>query len=260
LATCLVAGLTGAALATRQWFATAETVAPHVIQLPPMDRGTVDTHRRANELWICADPDNPPFSTRDGSGFENRITEVVVRALGKQVRYLWQPQRTALMQHALDRGDCDLLIGIPATDGMTVTRAYYRSAYVFVTRPDRRVVRSFADRRLRDMKIAIQVTGDESESSPARALAERNLAAQVRGFIGDSSLSQGRRPGAIVDAVARGDVDAAAVWGPLGGYYAALQHPQLTVTPITDDHTGTIPFAFDIVMRCGQVRSPNAIA
>ena len=38
----------------------------------------------------------------------------------------------------------------------------------------------------------------------------------------------------LIDDVAAGKVDVAAVWGPLGGYYAKHSRVPLTVPPITD--------------------------
>ena len=46
----------------------------------------------ARELRVCADPDNLPYSKEDGSGFENRIAQLLARELGAELRYEWLPQ------------------------------------------------------------------------------------------------------------------------------------------------------------------------
>ena len=48
--------------------------------------------------------------------------------------------------------------------------------------------------------------------------------------------------------VASGDIDVAIAWGPLGGYFAALQRPQLRVTPVRPAIDGPLPMAFAISM------------
>jgi mxaJ protein len=51
----------------------------------------------------------------------------------------------------------------------------------------------------------------------------------------------------IVDAVDRGDVDAAIVWGPAAGYFARGKAMELTpVSPRQD--SPSLPFVFDIAM------------
>jgi hypothetical protein len=94
------------------------------------------------------------------------------------------------------------------------------------------------------MRVGIQLAGDE-ESPPARALANRKLAAQVRGYMTDGAHS----PGEIVMAVGRRDIDVAAVWGPIGGYYASRVSPPLAVHRIVASPRDQLPFAFDIAMQ-----------
>lgn len=40
-----------------------------------------------NAFRVCADPANTPMSSRDGSGFENRLTELFTDELGRPVQY-----------------------------------------------------------------------------------------------------------------------------------------------------------------------------
>jgi mxaJ protein len=43
------------------------------------------TATNARELRVCADPNNRPFSAQDGSGMENKISEVIAQELGAKV-------------------------------------------------------------------------------------------------------------------------------------------------------------------------------
>jgi mxaJ protein len=216
----------------------------------PEGRGAVE--HPGDELWVCADPNNLPFSNDRRQGFENRIAQLVAHDLGKKLHYFWRPQRRSFVQRTLRTDACDLSVGIPASfDPVETTIPYYRSTYVFVTRANRPAVRSFDDPRLRRMRIGIQLTGDDyDDPPPAQALARRLLVSQVRGYTVYDDYSRASPQRAIVDDVAKGLIDTAIVWGPIGGYFAAMGHDRLSVVPVkAGSEARTLPFAFDIVMR-----------
>ena len=52
----------------------------------------------------------------------------------------------------------------------------------------------------------------------------------------------------IVHAVAKGEVDVAAVWGPVAGYFARKEKPPLVVTAIEGNAEARLPMTFDISM------------
>src|SRR3954470_8142317 len=120
-------------------------------------------------LRVCADPNNLPFTNDRGEGFENAIAELVARDLGRTVQYYWQPQRRGFFRTTIQAHQCDVVMSVPSGfERVRTTRAYYRSAYVFVTRRDRHLdVRSFDDPRLHDLRIGIQLTGDDYANPPA---------------------------------------------------------------------------------------------
>ena len=113
-----------------------------------------------------------------------------------------------------------------------VTRPYYRSSYVFVTRRDRRMrLRSLDDPRLRRLRIGIQITGTDYENPPAaQALASRHITGNIHGYTVYGDYSTPDPPRGIMDAVAAGDVDVAIVWGPLAGYFASREPAPLELT------------------------------
>jgi mxaJ protein len=206
----------------------------------------------APPLRVCSDPNNMPFSNRQGAGFENKIAALVARDLGRSLVYVWSPQRRGFVRNTVKAGRCEVVIGIPAQyQLLQPTRPYYRSSYAFVSRRDRYLrVRSFDDARLRTLTIGIQITGDDYNNPPAaQALASRRLVENVRGYTvyGDYSKPDPQRD--VVDAVADGRVDIAVVWGPLAGYYGRREPAAIDVVPISDgqDRPG-IAFAFDIAM------------
>jgi mxaJ protein len=200
-------------------------------------------------LRVCADPNNLPFSNARGEGFENRIVELVAADLGATVEYTWWAQRRGFVRNTLKAGLCDVVPGVPtAFELSAVTRPYYRSTYAFVSRGA--PVASFDDPALRTLRIGVQLTGDDyANPPPAHALGRRGIVANVRGYPVYGDYRQPNPPAAVVDAVVRGDVDVAVVWGPLAGW-AALHSPvPLLVTPVTPQiDLPFLPFVFDIAM------------
>jgi mxaJ protein len=192
-------------------------------------------------LKVCADPDNLPFSNRQAQGFDNRIAELLARDLGRKVEFVWQRAGRGFVRENLNKGICDVLVGVPAQFRPVLTTSpYYSSSYVFVTRKDRHLnLNSFDDPRLRKMKIGVQVL-DDDYAPPARALSRRQLTLNIVGFdvAGDESPE-------IIRAVARGKIDVAVVWGPLAGYYAARQRVALDLRPVEPElDPPALPFRF----------------
>jgi mxaJ protein len=202
-------------------------------------------------LRVCADPDNLPFSNARGDGFENRIVELAARDLGTHVAYTWWAQRRGFLRETLKAGACDVVVGLPARmEAAWTTQPYYRSSYVFVERAGRAsAIRSFDDPRLRQARIAVPLVGDDGANAPpAHALARRGLIANLMPIsVYDRT---GPAPGArLVGAVARGEADVAAAWGPVAGFFAARERVALRVTPVEPQvDAPALPLAFDIAM------------
>ena len=203
-------------------------------------------------LRVCSDPNNLPFSNSRLEGFENELATLVAGELGARLEYVWWAQRRGFIRNTLRAGACDVVMGIPTSVELTLpTRPYYRSTYVFVQRRDAAFrVRSFDDSILKRLRIAVQMIGDDyANSPPAHALANRGIVDNVRGFLVYGDYRQANPPARIVDAVARGDVDVAVVWGPLAGYFAARHSRPLTVIPVSPQiDLPFTPFVFDISM------------
>lgn len=216
--------------------------------------------RQTHVLRVCADPNNLPFSNQKGEGFENKIAELIAREMDARVEYTWWAQRRGFFRNTLKGGMCDLVTGVPSGFEMAQTTApYYRSTYVFVYRKDRGLdVRSFDDPVLRQLKIGVQMVGDDfNNTPPAHALTRRHIIENVRGYTLYGDYSKPNPPADIIAAVARGDVDVAVVWGPLAGYFAPRQRVALAVVPVSPQvDQPFLPFVFDIAM--GVRRGDNS--
>jgi mxaJ protein len=203
-------------------------------------------------LRVCADPNNLPFSNEKKEGFENALATLVAREMGVPLEYYWWPQRRGFIRNTLNAGTCDVTMGIAASVEMVLpTRPYYRSTYVFVSRRDRGLhVTSFDDPVLRTLRIGVQLIGDDfANSPPVHALAKRGIAGHAVGYSVYGDYEQPNPPARIMDAVARGDVDLAIVWGPLAGYFAPRQPVPLDLVPVSPQiDLPFMPFVFDIAM------------
>jgi quinoprotein dehydrogenase-associated probable ABC transporter substrate-binding protein len=203
-------------------------------------------------LRICADPNNLPFSNQRGEGFENKIAALLAQDLGERVEYTWWAQRRGFFRNTLKAGACDLVMGVPSGFEMALTtKPYYRSTYVFLSRKDRHLnVKSFDDPSLKKLRIGVQLIGDDQANAPpAHALTRRNIIDNVKGFTVYGDYSQPDPPARIVDAVAKGDIDLAIVWGPLAGYFAKQSRTPLEVVPVSPQiDQPFLPFVFDISM------------
>ena len=171
-------------------------------------------------LRVCADPDNLPYSKRDGSGFENRIAQIVADALKTRLEYVWTPPSRGFVRKTLGADACDLLVGVPAGFApVLTTRPYYRSSYVFVRRADGPAPLSgFDDARISQLRIGVQLVGDElAATPPGHALAQ---AGAIDNVVGYTLYGQGPAAERMTEAVAGGTLDTALVWGPQAGYFA----------------------------------------
>jgi mxaJ protein len=217
----------------------------------------VGVRAQPRELRVCADPDNTPFSSRDQTGFENRIAALVARDLNAHLTFVWQRMGRGFVREYLNKDQCDLLIGIPTNyRSVLVTSPYYRSTYVFVSTQAEPAISSLDSSALHGLKIGVQVL-EEEYTPPGEALARRGLQSTIVGF---DTTSDGA--GSIVRAVVNHRVDLAIVWGPLAGYFAKTIGEQLRITPIEPevDPPG-LPFTFAISMgvRKGNLTLRNQL-
>src|SRR5215470_19649792 len=76
----------------------------------------------ARRIRLCADPANPPFSSRHATepGFEVEIARAIADAIGAELSVHWFPTtREIAALRQLYEGRCDLLMGVPVTSRYT---------------------------------------------------------------------------------------------------------------------------------------------
>jgi mxaJ protein len=206
-------------------------------------------------LRVCADPENPPLSSADLRGFENRIALLLAQDWGVPLRFAWLPDRRGFVRKTLGAQLCDVIIGVPVGFERTATtQPYYRSSYVVVDRAGGQApITSFDDPRVKTLRIGVQLVGDDlAASPPGYALARHGATDNVRGF-----ALPGDEPAAarMVHALERGELDAAFVWGPQAGQLAKNASVPLRVTPVAAPADLPREIRFDYAIAMGTRRA-----
>jgi quinoprotein dehydrogenase-associated probable ABC transporter substrate-binding protein len=213
---------------------------------------------QADALRVCSDPNNLPFSNRAGQGFENRIAGLLARDLHETIAYTWARQGENFLNRTLKARKCDVTMAAPAGfDEVDTTRPYYASTYVFVSRRGGPQVASLTDPRLRKLRIGVHLLGGDP-APPEAALGREGIVNNVSGFMIMGDYAKPSPPARLIEAVERRQIDVAAVWGPLGGYFAKRSPVPLTVTPMT--HTkGFAPLEFRFAIAMGVRKGDRAL-
>ena len=193
----------------------------------------------------CGDPRNLPFSNDKGEGFENKLAELFAAKLGKKLSYAYYPQATGFVRMTLGSFRCDVIMGFPQGDDQAqLTIPYYRTTYALITKQGSGLedVATISDPRLKDKRIGIV-----ARTPPSTVMAMNGLLARAKSyplFIDTRADSSAQ---AMLDDLARGDIDCGILWGPMAGYYAARANPPLVVVPLVKETMGA-PMTFRIGM------------
>jgi polar amino acid transport system substrate-binding protein len=174
-------------------------------------------------LKVCSDPDNLPFSKSEGTvhGMYIDLAEMMGKQMGMTVEYNWwlsHNQRKALRLTILDKA-CDAYFALPADPeyrlrGLARTQAFIDVSYALVSAP------TFKFNTLADLKgkrVAVL------HGSPPHILLSRS-----EGYPTSSFLEQGE----ALAALAKGEVEAALLWGPAAGFENKNQKNPWRVTPV----------------------------
>jgi len=223
-----MAARSGARVAGRVWTTTILWAALAVAVWPghlALAAGTWD-------MRVCADPHNFPASSEAKPGFENRIAEILAKTLNANLVYVWTPRGPDMVTFHLRTGDCDLNMEVgEGTMGLLNTVPYYQTPYVFLYRKSSPfTVRSLNDPVLKKLRI-----GTYAYSPPFVALQDQGLLSNVVFYppVGGAGGPDANTP--LLDALTKGKVDVAIVYGPIGGYFAKQAPGAWAMVPVTPD-------------------------
>jgi mxaJ protein len=209
--------------------------------------GAAPAQEAPNSHWlrVCADPDNMPFSNEKGEGFENKLAELLAAKLDRQVVYSWFPESPGSVPNRPLRDSCDLVLGYAQGTGLVEdTNPYYHTSYVLLyRRGDASLagVDTLSDPRLKQKRIGVF-----ARTPPASILAANGLGDNAKPFE-TAGTSSSKAAADVIAEIAKGEIDAGLLWGPIGGYYAQRSPVPLAVVPLTKEKVGP-RLLFDITM------------
>jgi len=206
-------------------------------------------------LRVCSDPGNMPLSNRAGEGYENKIAELLAKAMGADLSYFWRPSiERGMTRQTFDENECDVMMDVPADYGNILpTIPVYKTTYVFASQADKHItIKDLDDPQLRKLRIGVFEL-----SALRQALADHGVVkdVQVHEVSHDADLIPEHQPWHQVQDVVDGKLDLAGVWGPFAGWVKTMKGGPLVLQPtnLMDDN---IPMEFSMAIG---VRTNNAV-
>lgn len=221
---------------------------------------------QAADLNICAGENEMPYSNIKKEGFENEIAQIIGKALNRSVNFVFWKDARLVERDYLNKGKCDVMMGVDKFDHpdprmristMIKTDAYYKSAYVFITREDREIdISSWNDALIKERNFRIGMMHD----SPGKVmLLQLDRFEDMFDYFAEKQKYQSTRnralrvdPQEIVNDVATKYVHAANLWGPDAGRYVKASKVPLKMQVIKDDAVKSngekVPMHYEIAM------------
>ena len=167
-------------------------------------------------LRVCADPSNLPFSNESKEGYENDIANLLGKELGIPVVYEFFPQVIGYVRNTLNKKKCDIIIGITASNDLVLnTVPYMRWSYgMFYLKDNGIEVDRPNHPQLADLSIGVQ-----AGTPPTFVLQRYNLMGRVRPY----NLTFDPRKAVIgetmIDDLIDGLTDIVFMSGPIASHY-----------------------------------------
>jgi len=205
---------------------------------------SLDVIRADGALHLCAHPNSLPYASKAGNppGFQLELGSALAKELGVMLVIGW----IVVPSQAL-RADCDFILDAiadpeaQADTGLQLSKPYYRSG-VGLAVPRGSPITTFAGLNDRT-KVGVQVG-----SVAAMLLNQRHVRTSTFGFEED-----------MLEALAAGEIDAAAVTSLSAGWYN-LNHPSqaLTIVP-PGEKAGDLVWNEAVGLRQPDAKLRNAI-
>jgi quinoprotein dehydrogenase-associated probable ABC transporter substrate-binding protein len=206
-----------------------------------------------SSLTVCADPGNMPLSNNKGEGFENKIAQIVGKALGTGVQYYWRPSiERGLMRTTLSEGNCDLWMDMASdTEGAEVLSPLYRSTFVLAYRNDKGIdIKSLDDPALKKLRVGVFQVSAIREALSEHGVVDNTV---IHYLSHNADEEANNQPSYQVQQVIDGTLDVAAAWGPMAGYYRTVLHAPLIIKPV-NLMENEVPMEFDMTLAVPRGR------
>ena len=194
-------------------------------------------------LRVCASTKEAPYSEEGGTGFENKIAQVLAEGTGRPLELVWiNKEAIYLVRDGIDAGLCDVVVGTDTDDPrLLTTQPYYRTGYVLLTQADK-APRSDTWEVITDPEfdtIAYRQYGPGDLLLKYAGKYENNLiyVMSLTNFEERRNKYTNVAPSKVVNEVAQGTADMAIVFAPEAARYVRQARTPLTMTMISDSLT-----------------------
>ncbi len=207
---------------------------------------------------VCADPLNPPYSSKALDGFENKIAALFATELNQKLEYYWFPQRIGFIRNTLksqigntEQYKCDVVMGLPAGfDFAKTTKPYYHSTYALVIAKGRgwdkiskpSQLTNLSLQREKSLKIAMFDRGPGTAWLQKSGLLDQGIPYQS--MTGDDKNNVAMQ---IEKDLKAGKIDMVILWGPMAGYVVS-QSPKDAYNIISMTSSPGMKFDYSMAM------------
>ncbi len=207
---------------------------------------------------VCADPLNPPYSTKAQTGYENKIAKLFADQLNQELEYYWFPQRIGFIRNTLKseientgQFKCDVVMGVPlGFDFAKTTKPYFHSTYTLLIAKGRgwddittaSQLANLPLQRQEALKIAMFDRGPGTAWLQKYGLLDQGIPYQS--MTGDDKNNVAMQ---IEKDIKNGVIDMVILWGPMTGYITS-QSPEGSYTVIPMQSAPDIKFDFSMSM------------
>lgn len=213
---------------------------------------------------VCADPLNPPYSTKEQTGYENKIAQLFAEQLGQELEYYWFPQRIGFIRNTLkaeientDQFQCDVVMGVPAGfDFAKTTKPYFHSTYVLLIArgrgwddiSDPSQLGNLPLQRQEALKIAMFDRGPGTAWLQQQGLLDQGIPYQS--MTGDDKNNVAMQ---IEKDLKSGVIDMVILWGPMAGYITSQNaEGNFTMLPMHSAPGMKFDFSMAMAVRYGD--------
>jgi mxaJ protein len=192
-------------------------------------------------LKVCAASNELPYSNEKGEGFENKIAELLGTELKRKVEAVYWKDPRYFIRDFLDKGLCDVVIGVDAGDPRVLTtKPYYRSGYVFISRTaDNLDLQNWDSAVLKKAQKIAFVPATPAEVM-LRAIGRYNelfnYQQELVGYKSKRNEYVKYDMPKLVSEVSSGRAELAVLWSPAAARYVKASSVPLTATLIPDNN------------------------
>ena len=211
---------------------------------------------------VCADPLHPPYSTKDQTGYENKIAALFAEQLGQELEYTGFPERMGFIRNTLkaenDNGTgfkCDVVMGLPVGSELAdTTKPYLHSTYVLLIAKGRgwddisaasQLINLPLDKQEK-LKIAMFDRGPGTTWLQQNGLLQQGVPYQS--MTGDNEHNIAMQ---MEKDLRSGVIDMVILWGPMAGYVQS-QSDKDSYTAIPMQSSPGLQFDFSMAMAVRQ--------